>query len=53
MNNKIFTCPICDSSYNEEEWAKKCELWCREHQSCNLEIIQHSINKNEELNNKK
>ena len=24
--------------YADKEWAEKCETWCREHHSCNLEI---------------
>lgn len=37
-------CPECGMQYREHEWAKKCEAWCREHKSCNLEIIKHAIN---------
>ncbi len=36
-------CGICGYSYGEKEWALKCEAWCREHHSCNLEIIAHGI----------
>lgn len=38
-----FTCPECNLRYVEESWAKKCEDWCREHKSCNLDIIQHAV----------
>jgi hypothetical protein len=40
---KVFACTECGMSYKEAEWAKKCTLWCKEHQSCNLEIIEHAI----------
>lgn len=36
-----YRCPECGFVYAEKEWADKCEAWCREHKSCNLEIIQH------------
>ena len=40
---KIFICPACELSYHSEEWAKKCEVWCRKYNSCNLEITKHAI----------
>lgn len=36
---KVFVCPECALSYKDSEWAKKCALWCKEHKSCNLDII--------------
>jgi hypothetical protein len=46
MNNKdekkTYVCPVCKLKYEEEEWVKKCEAWCTEHQSCNLDIIKHA-----------
>ena len=32
-----------ESRVTGKEWAEQCEAWCREHKSCNLEIIQHAI----------
>lgn len=43
---KVFVCPECGMSYKEADWAKKCATWCKEHKSCNLEIIRHAVNKN-------
>jgi len=43
IKEKLFQCPECDLWYDEEEWKKKCEEWCKEHKSCNLEIINHSV----------
>lgn len=41
-NNKtLYQCEECGFRYEEREWAEKCEAWCREHHSCNLEIIAH------------
>lgn len=37
----LYQCEECGFLYTEREWAEKCEAWCREYQSCNLEIIQH------------
>ncbi|MBI3305430.1 hypothetical protein HYZ80_03870 [Candidatus Parcubacteria bacterium] len=38
-----YRCPVCGLEYREREWAEKCEAWCREHPSCNVEVIQHAI----------
>ena len=40
---KVFVCPECGLSYKDAEWAKKCAAWCKEHQSCNLEITDHAV----------
>jgi hypothetical protein len=39
----VFICEECGLAYEQKEWAEKCQQWCRENQSCNLEIIQHSV----------
>lgn len=41
---KLCKCPECGFNYKEKEWADKCEAWCREHKTCNLEIINHAVN---------
>lgn len=43
LAEKVYKCPECGFLYKEKEWAKKCENWCREYKSCNLEITQHAI----------
>ena len=43
MNDKEYVCSICKLKYKEKEWAEKCEEWCLENNSCNLEITRHSI----------
>jgi len=40
---KCFTCGECGFSYAEEGWAEKCEKWCKEHKSCNIEVIKHAL----------
>lgn len=43
-NEKIFyVCEECELKYQDKEWAEKCQLWCSEHHSCNLEITQHAM----------
>ena len=41
-NTTFYQCGECGLLYDEREWAEKCEAWCAEHQSCNLEIISHA-----------
>ena len=45
-DEKIYQCPECTLWYGDKQWAKKCEAWCKEHKSCNLEIISHSAENN-------
>ena len=42
QKTQLYKCPECGLEYKEKEWAKKCESWCREHQSCNLDIIKYA-----------
>ena len=42
---KYFECEECGFLYKEKFWAEKCEKWCKEKHSCNLEITKHSIKK--------
>ena len=39
---KLYECPECYLKYKDEKWAEKCEAWCRERHSCNLEITAHA-----------
>ncbi len=39
----LYVCEVCGLAYAEKKWAEKCQEWCQQHQSCNLEIIQHSV----------
>jgi hypothetical protein len=40
--NGLYECEECHLFYEDAEWAKKCEQWCIEHKSCNLEITKHA-----------
>jgi hypothetical protein len=41
----LYLCEECKLLYRKEHWAQKCEDWCRERGSCNLEIMKHAVNK--------
>ncbi len=36
-----YACEECGYIYAQKEWAERCEAWCREHHSCNPEILRH------------
>lgn len=50
-NRELYQCEECGLKYADDstssitgkEWAEKCEAWCKEHKSCNLEIIEHAV----------
>ena len=39
----LWVCEICGFHYREKATAEKCEVWCKEHKSCNLEIIKEAV----------
>ena len=50
-DRELYQCEECGFRYADDstllitgkEWAEKCEAWCKEHKSCNLEIIVHAV----------
>jgi len=42
QDKTLFQCDECGFKYQDKEWAEKCEAWCREHHSCNLEITKYA-----------
>lgn len=38
----LYQCPECGFHYKDESLAKKCEVWCRERKSCNIEITAYA-----------
>lgn len=43
-NNKTYyICEGCGFVYKNKKLAEECEAYCKEHNSCNLEITQHAI----------
>ena len=41
--NNLYQCKECGLRYRKKETAEKCESWCKEHKSCNLDIIKDAI----------
>jgi len=39
----LYVCEECGLAYKEKEWAEKCQRWCRQTKSCNLEITSHAV----------
>jgi len=39
----LYQCEECGLYYREEETAQKCEDWCKEHNSCNLDIVKDAV----------
>lgn len=39
----LYICEACGFSYKQKKWAVKCQQWCQEHHSCNLEITRHAV----------
>jgi hypothetical protein len=48
--NKSFQCENCLLWYEEKDWADRCETWCNEHDSCNLQITLHSTEAIKKMN---
>lgn len=44
-NKNFYQCPECGLNYADERTAKECEAWCKEHKSCNIDIIKHAVKK--------
>ena len=38
----LYQCQECGFHYEDREWAEKCETWCRENHTCNLEITEYA-----------
>jgi predicted ATP-dependent serine protease len=49
-DKKYFICEECGFAYKEMDWAEKCQAWCKEHNSCNMEITKHAIPLDENKN---
>ena len=40
---KLYQCPECGFRYTDEETANKCQAWCKQYKSCNLEIVKLAV----------
>ncbi len=41
-SKKYYKCEECGLIYLYKEIAEKCQNWCKEHHTCNLEIIKYA-----------
>lgn len=39
---ELYQCEECGFHYAKKVLAEKCEIWCREHRSCNIAITAHA-----------
>ncbi|MBI4286467.1 MAG: hypothetical protein HY670_11310 [Chloroflexi bacterium] len=39
----LYVCEECGLAYEDKHWAEKCQQWCKQYQSCDLEITQHAV----------
>lgn len=44
----LYQCEECTLHYEEEEWAEKCEAWCKQYDSCNLTITAYAEERKKE-----
>lgn len=42
-NITLYQCAECGLKYKDQGTAEKCEAWCQEHKSCNLDIIKYAV----------
>jgi len=43
QNQELYQCEECGLKYESKEIAEKCQAWCSEHKSCNLDIIKNAV----------
>ncbi len=43
----LYQCEECGLKYADKETAEKCQAWCSEHKSCNLDIIKNAVKDSE------
>jgi hypothetical protein len=41
-DKELYQCEECGLKYANKEIAKKCQSWCSEHKSCNLDLIKYA-----------
>lgn len=45
-NRELYQCEECGLKHESKETAEKCQAWCKEHKSCNLDIIKYAVKEN-------
>jgi hypothetical protein len=48
-SKNIINVKNADISIKQIELTNKCEAWCKEHKSCNLEIVKESVSVKEKI----
>ncbi len=43
MRETLYVCSECKMGFKDKKWADKCQKWCSEYHTCNLEIIKHAV----------
>ncbi len=43
MSDILYECKECNLFYRDLDLAERCKVWCREHSTCNVEIIRHAV----------
>jgi len=43
FHSGYYVCEDCKFRYKDRNMAQKCENWCKEHKSCNIEITKHAV----------
>ncbi|MDP3956267.1 MAG: hypothetical protein Q8Q18_03435 [bacterium] len=46
-NKQYYQCEECALLYRSKDFAEKCQAWCKEHKSCNLDIVKYAIKEDE------
>jgi len=41
-NQNLYQCKECGLHYKDKDTAEKCEAWCKEHKTCNVEITNYA-----------
>ena len=39
----LYVCDACGFTYKEKELAERCQSWCEQHHSCNIEITRYAV----------
>ncbi len=42
MEENLYQCKECGLHYKDKELAERCEVWCAEHKTCNVEITKQA-----------
>lgn len=47
-DKKYYRCEACGLLYADKGTAERCQAWCIEHHSCNLDIIKDAVSEVQE-----